>query len=90
MLVLSRKEGERIVIGSGIEVVVLNVVGNRVRLGVAAPREIPVHRGELARRLQAEAAIGEDCSLSALPLPDDGLQTCLTLDVDRSPTDSTN
>ena len=44
MLVLSRKKGERIVIGSGIEVVVLSVTGNRVRLGVAAPREVPVHR----------------------------------------------
>jgi carbon storage regulator len=47
MLVLSRKVGERIVIDGGIEVVVLAVEGNRVRLGIEAPRDCPIVRGEL-------------------------------------------
>lgn len=44
MLVLSRKPGESIRIGKDVEVVVLQVSGNRVRLGVVAPREVPVWR----------------------------------------------
>jgi carbon storage regulator CsrA len=47
MLVLSRKVGERIVIDGGIEVEVLAVSGNRVRLGIAAPRECQIRRAEL-------------------------------------------
>lgn len=48
MLVLSRKKGEEIEIGSGIRVVVVAVLGDKVRLGVIAPREVPVDRGEIA------------------------------------------
>lgn len=44
MLVLTRKTDERIVIGDGIEVVVLSVRGNRVTLGIAAPRETSIRR----------------------------------------------
>ncbi len=47
MLVLSRKVGERIVIDGGIAVVVLAVDGHRVRLGIEAPRECQIVRGEL-------------------------------------------
>ena len=47
MLVLGRKEGESIVIGGNIIVTVVRSAGNRVSLGVEAPREVPVVRGEL-------------------------------------------
>lgn len=47
MLVLSRREQERIVIGEGIEIIVLRVSGNRVRLGIDCDRRIPVRRQEL-------------------------------------------
>lgn len=47
MLVLSRKEGERIVIGDNITLVVSKVSGNRVTIGIEAPREVKVVRGEL-------------------------------------------
>lgn len=47
MLVLARKAGEKILIGSDIEVEVLEVRGESVKLGITAPREIPVWRGEL-------------------------------------------
>jgi carbon storage regulator len=53
MLVLSRKPGEAIVIGNGITVTVVEVKGERVRLGFTAPAEVPIHREELQRKLEA-------------------------------------
>ena len=47
MLVLSRKIGERIIINDAITVEVLQIVGNRVRLGITAPDGIPIMREEL-------------------------------------------
>jgi carbon storage regulator len=47
MLVLSRKKNERIVINDDITIIVLDIRGNRVRLGVEAPEEVPVHRREV-------------------------------------------
>ncbi|HUP77341.1 MAG TPA: carbon storage regulator [Pirellula sp.] len=52
MLVLSRKEGERISIGDNITLIVSKVSGNRVTIGIEAPRDVKVVRGEL--QLQAE------------------------------------
>jgi carbon storage regulator len=54
MLTLTRRVGERIAIGSDIEVTVVSVVGNRVRLGIRAPREVAVHRAELLERVGEE------------------------------------
>ncbi len=51
MLVLSRKRGEAIVIGNGITVKILAVDGDRVKLGVVAPMEVPVHREEVHQRI---------------------------------------
>jgi carbon storage regulator len=47
MLVLSRKIGERIVIDGGIELSIVDVRGGRVRIGIEAPRDVPVRRFEL-------------------------------------------
>ena len=47
MLVLSRKEGEKLVIGDNITVVVSRVAGNRVTLGIEAPSDVRIIRGEL-------------------------------------------
>jgi carbon storage regulator len=52
MLVLSRKPNEKIIIGDNVEVVVLEVKGRQVRIGVAAPRDIPVHREEVLKRIK--------------------------------------
>lgn len=57
MLVLSRKVGEKILVGNSIVLTVVEVNGNRVRLGIEAPREMAVVRGELVgkgRDLEAE------------------------------------
>lgn len=50
MLVLSRKVGERIQVGDEIEVVVCEIRGDKVRLGVVAPREVQVDRAEIRKR----------------------------------------
>jgi carbon storage regulator len=55
MLVLSRKIGEKLVIGENIIVVVADVRGDRVQFALEAPRAIPIHRGEVALRIQSEA-----------------------------------
>lgn len=47
MLVLTRKVGERLVIGDNITVVVTRIAGNRVTVGIEAPTEVPIIRGEL-------------------------------------------
>ncbi len=57
MLVLSRKLNESIVINYDIVVTVLGVKGDRVRLGIEAPGEIPVHRKELYEKMQNEAIL---------------------------------
>jgi len=51
MLILSRKSNEQIVIGQNIVVTVVSISGGHVRLGIAAPREISVHREEIYRAL---------------------------------------
>jgi carbon storage regulator len=54
MLVLTRKAGQSIVIGEGIEVTVLSVAGDKVRVGVEADKDIPIYRDEVHRRIAAE------------------------------------
>ena len=61
MLILTRRVGETVVIGDEVQVTVLGVKGNQVRLGVNAPRDVSVHRQEIYERIQKEqdAASGE-------------------------------
>ena len=59
MLVLSRKLGEQILIGSEIEVTVLAIHKARVRLGLAAPRELSIHREEVRRRIDDDSTQGD-------------------------------
>jgi carbon storage regulator len=57
MLVLSRKRGERIVIGQNIELTVVEVRGGKVRLGFTAPSGVPIHREEVYRRIGADGGM---------------------------------
>ena len=69
MLVLTRKAGESIVIGSEIRVTVLELQGRQIRLGIEAPSEVAVHRGEVYERIREEnerAAQGDPGELKAL------------------------
>lgn len=58
MLVLTRKVGQSIMIGHDIEVTVLAGDGAKVRLGIQAPRAVPVHRTEIYDQIQAERQEG--------------------------------
>lgn len=57
MLVLSRTKGQQITIGGSITVTVLEVRGDKVKLGFAGPAEVPIHRQEVFERLQQESRV---------------------------------
>jgi carbon storage regulator len=57
MLVLSRKRGEMVVIGGNIEVTVLEVHGDRVKLGFRGPAEVPFRREEICRRITRKETV---------------------------------
>jgi carbon storage regulator len=58
MLVLSRKRDEVVMIGDAIRVTIVDVRGDKVRLGIEAPAEVPVHRREVYDRIEAEKRAG--------------------------------
>ncbi|MBM4000371.1 MAG: carbon storage regulator [Planctomycetes bacterium] len=68
MLVLSRKRDEEIVIGGDIRITVVEVSGNRVKLGISAPAEVPVHRAELGERLKWNQLCGTAGTSDGAPL----------------------
>lgn len=59
MLILTRKVGETLMIGDEIEVTILSLKGNQVRIGVNAPKDVPVHREEIYDRIKREQQGGE-------------------------------
>ena len=59
MLVLTRKPSQSIMIGDGVEVQVLAVAGEKVRLGITAPRDISIFRNEVYERIEAEGEADE-------------------------------
>ena len=68
MLVLSRKKNESIVINNDITIVVVEIRGDKVRLGVEAPKEVPVHRREVydaIKRNEQLAAEGDSAEAGA-------------------------
>jgi carbon storage regulator len=69
MLILTRRVGETVVIGDEVEVTVLGVKGNQVRLGVNAPRDVSVHRQEIYERIRKEKGAENGASGSAEPPP---------------------
>jgi carbon storage regulator len=56
MLVLSRKKNESIVINDSIVITVVEIRGDKVRLGIEAPREVPIHRSEVHAAIVAQEA----------------------------------
>lgn len=65
MLVLTRKSNQSIMIGDDIEISVLSIMGEKVRIGIQAPRDIPVFRKEVYLEIQREA--GETGEVPAAP-----------------------
>ncbi|MGV3606844.1 MAG: carbon storage regulator CsrA [Planctomycetaceae bacterium] len=60
MLVLSRKKNESIVINNDITIVVVEIRGDKVRLGVEAPKEVPVHRQEVFEAIRRGEGVDSD------------------------------
>lgn len=54
MLALSRKENESIIIGDGIEIKILEVKGEQVKIGIEAPKSVPIYRKEIYIKIQEE------------------------------------
>ncbi len=61
MLVLSRKKNESIVINDNIVVTVIDIRGNKVRLGFEAPNDVPIHRREVYEAIKRSEAAGNEC-----------------------------
>jgi carbon storage regulator len=67
MLMLTRRPGERVVIGEDVFVTVLEVSGQTVRLGIAAPEELPVYREEIWLAVQEENRAAAVAGADSLP-----------------------
>ena len=60
MLALSRKKNEAIIINNNIEITVLDIRGDQIKLGISAPKEIPIYRKEVYIQIQNENKEGTD------------------------------
>ncbi len=58
MLILTRRVGETLNIGDEVQVTVLGIKGNQVRIGINAPKDVPVHREEIYERIKRERESG--------------------------------
>jgi carbon storage regulator len=65
MLVLSRKKDESIMIGDEVEITIVDVRGDKVRLGITAPKSIPVHRREVYDAIQREKKAAKEAQNNA-------------------------
>ena len=74
MLVLTRKSNQSIMIGDDIEVSVLSIMGEKVRIGIQAPRDVPVFRREVYLEIQQERGLAEDGEADPRPEVDRALQ----------------
>lgn len=64
MLILTRRVGETLKVGNDVDVTVLGVKGNQVRIGIKAPKTIAVHREEIFDRIQREAELAAQATQS--------------------------
>jgi carbon storage regulator len=69
MLILTRRPGERVVIGEDVLVTVMEVSGQTVRLGIAAPEDLPIYREEIWLAVKEENRAAAEAAGDALPAP---------------------
>ena len=67
MLILTRRTGETVMIGNDVTLTVLGVKGNQVRIGINAPKSVPVHREEIYERIKRELAGDADGNVQDEP-----------------------
>jgi carbon storage regulator len=70
VLIVTRRPGERIMLGPDITVEVMEIAGNSVRIGIAAPRSIPVYREELWTTVKKENEAAATAAADELPKPE--------------------
>lgn len=58
MLILTRRVNEKLMVGDDVTVTVLSISGNQVRIGVTAPRHVPVHREEIYEKVKRQESLG--------------------------------
>jgi carbon storage regulator len=69
MLILTRRIGEIIRVGNDVTISVLGIKGNQVRIGIEAPKSVPVHREEIYQRIKKEQEAGSNTA-KIVPAPD--------------------
>jgi carbon storage regulator len=72
MLILTRRIGESLQIGSEVKVTVMSVAGNQVKIGIEAPHEVPVHRQEVYERIQRERGDAPQDASNPVPVSKSG------------------
>ncbi len=77
MLVLSRQKDETIMIGDDVEITIVDIRGDKVRIGISAPSEVPVHRKEVYDAIRRE-------NLAAAKLNPDEISKSVNDDINRS------
>jgi len=58
MLILTRRVNEKLMVGDDVTVTVLSISGNQVRIGINAPRHVPVHREEIYEKVKRQESLG--------------------------------
>ena len=69
MLIITRRPGEKVMVGEDIVVHVMEIVGNSVRVGIEAPRSVPVYREEIWNAVREENRAAADAFPTDLPTP---------------------
>jgi carbon storage regulator len=54
MLILTRRVGETVIVGNDVTVTIVGVKGNQIRIGISAPKNVPIHREEIYERIRRE------------------------------------
>lgn len=67
MLILTRRVGETLKVGNDVDVTVLGVKGNQIRIGIKAPKTVAVHREEIFERIRREAELAARSNQSKAP-----------------------
>lgn len=87
MLVLSRRKNESIIINDNIKIVVISIRGDRVRLGIEAPRDVPVHRREVFELIRKKGATAVQETAAPPSSQDNGTTTSPDVSPEPAPSD---